>query len=86
MKIPDFPFLFTAEYRQRDGWDAGIPMNAVIVHVYIANANPYSFLFDTATFNGSIAAGQTLTLGNFKIHVNSTGGTDGTADITIGPA
>jgi len=86
VKIPDFPFLFTAEYRQRDGWDAGIPMNAVIVHVYIANANPYSFLFDTATFNGSIAAGQTLTLGNFKIHVNSTGGTDGTADITIGPA
>ena len=86
VKIPDFPFLFTVEYRQQDGWDAGIPANAVIVHVYTAGANPYSFLFDTSTFNGSIPAGQTLKLGNFRIQVNSTGGTGGTASVTIGPA
>jgi hypothetical protein len=86
VKIPDFPFLFTVEYRQQDGWDAGIPANAVIVHVYTAGANPYSFLFDTSTFNGSIPAGQTLKLGNFRVQVNSTGGPGGTASITIGPA
>jgi hypothetical protein len=85
VKIPDFPFLFTVEYRQQDGWDAGIPANAVIVHVYTASTTPWSFLFDTPTFNGSIPAGQTLTLGNFRIHVNSTGGFGGTADVTIGP-
>jgi M6 family metalloprotease-like protein len=86
VKIPDFPFLFTVEYRQQDGWDAGIPNNAVIVHVYTAGANPWSFLFDTSTFHGSIPAGQTLKLGNFRIQVNSTGGSGGTANITIGPA
>jgi len=86
VKVPDFPFLFTVEYRQQDGWDAGIPNDAVIVHVYTAGADPYSFLFDTSTFNGSITAGQTLTLGNFRIQVNSTGGNGGTANITIGPA
>jgi hypothetical protein len=82
--IQDFPFLFTVEYRQRDGWDAGIPSNAVILHIYTAGANPYSFLFDSPTFNGSILAGQSVTFGNFQIQVHSTAG--GTANITIGPA
>jgi hypothetical protein len=82
--IQDFPFLFTVEYRQKDGWDAGIPSNAVILHIYTAGANPYSFLFDSPTFNGSILAGQSVTFGNFQIQVHSTAG--GTANITIGPA
>jgi hypothetical protein len=85
VKIPDFPILFTVEYRQRDGWDAGIPNDAVIVHVYDASANPYSFLFDSSTFDGSISTGQTLTLGNFRIRVNATRVSGGSADITIGP-
>ncbi len=84
VKIPDFPFLFTVEYRQKDGWDAGIPANAVVLHTYTVGANPYSFLFETKTFAGAILAGQTLTLGNFRIRVNSTGGPGGTANITIG--
>jgi hypothetical protein len=84
VKIPDFPFMFTVEYRQKDGWDAGIPADAVILHTYTAGANPYSFLFETKTFAGAILAGQTLTLGNFRIRVNSTGGPGGTANITIG--
>ena len=85
VKIPDFPFVFTVEYRQNDGWDAGIPANAVVVHIYTANANPYSFLFETSTFSGAVLAGQTLKLGNFRVQVNSTGGPGGTANITIGP-
>jgi len=86
VEIPDFPFLFTVEYRQRDGWDAGIPDDAVILHVYTQGSTPYSFLFDKAGFNGAILLGQTLQLGNFRVRVNSTGGPGGTASITIGPA
>jgi hypothetical protein len=78
--------LFTVEYRQRDGWDAGIPDDAVILHVYTQGSTPYSFLFDKAGFNGAILSGQTLQLGNFRVRVNSTGGPGGTASITIGPA
>jgi M6 family metalloprotease-like protein len=85
VKIPDFPFMFTVEYRQQDGWDAGIPANAVVLHTYTAGASPYSFLFETKTFEGATLAGQTLTLGNFRVRVNSTGGPNGTANITIGP-
>src|SRR5262249_21068713 len=86
VEIQSFPFLFTLEYRQRDGWDAGLPNDTVIVHVYSRASNPYSFLFDSQTFNGAILAGQTLSLGNVRIRVNSTGGPGGTVNITIGPA
>jgi hypothetical protein len=84
--ISTFPFLFTVEYRQKDGWDAGIPNDAVILHVYIATGNPYSYLYDNGSFDGSILAGQTLRLGTFRVRVNSTGGPGGTASITVGPA
>jgi len=75
--IPDFPFSVHRRISATGWMGAGIPANAVIVHVYTAGANPYSFLFDTSAFNGSIPAGQTLKLGNFRIQVNSTGGPAG---------
>ena len=85
VRILAFPFVFTLEYRQKDGWDSGIPGNAVIVHVYMEGEMPYSFLFDGQTFNGAIRVGETMTAGNFRVRVNSIGRLGRTANITIGP-
>lgn len=36
--------LYTVEYRQQDGWDAGIPQNTVLIHEYKQGSSPYSYL------------------------------------------
>jgi M6 family metalloprotease-like protein len=76
---------FTVEYRQRDGWDAGIPISAVLVHLYKAGLSPYSFLVETPTDLGAVLPGQTLSEGEFSVTVNSTDPASGTAVVTIGP-
>jgi M6 family metalloprotease-like protein len=37
---------YTAEYRQKDGWDAGVPNSTVLIHEYFKRpfGNPYSYL------------------------------------------
>jgi len=85
--LPFLPIAVTLEYRQKDGWDAGIPQNAVLLHFYEPTVNPYSFLMDKeGPFKpGAILAGQTLTESAYSIKVNSIDSGSGTASVTIGP-
>lgn len=41
---PNLPNPLTIEYRQSEGWDAGIPQNLVLVHQYVAGGRPLSIL------------------------------------------
>jgi len=86
--IPAIFFTVTVEYRQQDGWDAGIPANVVLLHTYEPSASPYSFLMDqelSSPFPGALLPGQTLTEPDYSITVNGVDPGSGTASVTIGP-
>jgi hypothetical protein len=90
VEIPAVVFDVTVEYRQKDGWDAGIPANAVVVHIYEPTVNPYSFLMDQGLappshYPGALLAGETLTEPAYSIKVESINPGSGTASVTIGP-
>jgi M6 family metalloprotease-like protein len=90
VEIPAVVFDVTVEYRQQDGWDAGIPANAVVVHIYEPTVNPYSFLMDQGLappshYPGALLAGETLTEPAYSIKVNSIDPGSGTASVTISP-
>jgi M6 family metalloprotease-like protein len=70
--IPSSSDVITVEYRQQDGWDAGIPQNAVVIHAWDSSrplpVNPpssgISFLLDSEAPNfpnlpGALLPGQT---------------------------
>jgi M6 family metalloprotease-like protein len=87
VEIPAIFFAVTVEYRQQDGWDAGIPDNAVLLHIYEPAANPYSFLMDAELPSppGALLAGQIFNTGEYSITVNSVDPGNGTASVTIAP-
>jgi hypothetical protein len=90
VEIPALVFAVTVEYRQRDGWDAAIPANAVLLHIYEPSVNPYSFLMDQelappSHYPGALLAGETLTEPAYSIKVDSIDSGAGTASVTIGP-
>jgi M6 family metalloprotease-like protein len=70
--IPSSSEVITVEYRQQDGWDAGIPQNAIVIHAWESSralpVNPsttgISFLLDAEAPNpklpGAILPGQTF--------------------------
>jgi hypothetical protein len=44
---PNMVAFYTVEYRQKDGWDAGVPNSAVFIHEYVKPSGPttpHSFL------------------------------------------
>lgn len=89
--FPLLPLGVTLEYRQQDGWDAGIPDDAVVVHFYEPSSSlappPYSFLMDQEApeFPGFLLAGDTMTQAAFTLKVNSIDPSTGTASVTVGP-
>jgi len=84
IRIPQIGFEITLEYRRKEGWDAGIPYDAVVVHAYAPGGNAWSFLLNrSGGFNGSIRQGETVDFGGFKVTVNSINGS--LADISIVP-
>jgi hypothetical protein len=89
VEIPAIFFEVTVEYRQQDGWDAGLPTNAVVLH-FDEPANPYSFLMDQEVgppghYLGALRAGESLTEADYRITVDSIDPGSGTASLTIGP-
>lgn len=52
--------IYTVEYRQTDGWDKGLPQNAVMIHEYKIGPSPYSYLQEGPSgVNGAWTAGGT---------------------------
>jgi hypothetical protein len=89
--------IYTVEYRQKDGWDAGIPENTVLIHEYepgVPNScppppNPYSYSYlqrNSSPNSGEWLPGMTWTdrTRSVSVTVNSFDATAGTASITIG--
>ncbi len=79
--------LYTVEYRQQDGWDAGIPENTVLIHEYKPNASPYSYLQRNTSPNaGEWLPGMSWTnpSASVRVTVKSIDAQAGTATITIG--
>jgi len=79
---------YTVEYRQADGWDAGLPVNAVLIHEYKVGASPYSYLQSNSTLHPGAWVANTIFLGpgnQFQVTVNSINTSSGAALITIAP-
>jgi hypothetical protein len=78
------------EYRQTDGWDKGLPFNAVLIHEYQIGQTPYSTLQQTFDpHNGGFVAkdhwiGQQGAV-QFEVWVNSIDPSTGAASVSIGP-
>jgi hypothetical protein len=80
----------TVEYRQAEGWDAGFPVNLVLVHKYVAGGKPLSILRNGPTspdggVNGGWVAGQLLIAsdGGYSLYVDSVDPATGTALVTV---
>jgi hypothetical protein len=80
--------IFTVEYRQADGWDAGLRSNAVMIHEYKSGSSPYSYLQKGSLgTDGRFAAGTTWTNASPAVSVTvlSIDATQGIATFSIGP-
>jgi M6 family metalloprotease-like protein len=80
--------VYTVEYRQKDGWDAGIPENAVLIHEYRQGASPYSYLQrNTYRISGEWLPGMGWAdpSNQVQVCVNSIDASAAKATITIGP-
>jgi hypothetical protein len=77
---------FTVEYRQTDGWDAGLPASGVLIHEYKTGADPYSFL-QLGGNNGLYQAGDKWTDPSRQVSVSirSIDPTRNSATVVIGP-
>lgn len=82
--------IYTVEYRQRDGWDQGLPVSgAVLIHQYKLGSSPYSYLHENnASFPGSWLQNTSWIdpSNGGKVQVNSIDTSGGTASVTVGPA
>lgn len=82
--------IYTVEYRQQDGWDAGIPDNTVLIHEYKIGQSPWSFLERSAAPEaGEWLPGMTWnnlspTTSTVSVEVQSIDAGAGTATIIIG--
>jgi hypothetical protein len=84
--------FYTVEYRQKDGWDAGIPNDTVLIHEYRPKEIPWSYLVPSP-YSGQWLSGQTWNgLSDSSIDmpvmvtVKSIDPGAGTATIVIGPS
>lgn len=82
--------IYTVEYRQKDGWDAGIPQNTVLIHEYKRGQSPWSFLVNNPTMgSGEWLPGMTWNdispTHLVGVQVKSIDAGAGTATIVIGP-
>jgi hypothetical protein len=79
--------IYTVEYRQDDGWDAGLPGNTVLIHEYKKTQSPWSYLIlSNAQYAGEWLPGMTynnLTLG-LSVKVLSIDSGSGTATVELG--
>ncbi len=50
--------IITVEFREPDGWDAGLGTATVLIHQYLDNAAPYSFLQRHAPLNDGLDTGN----------------------------
>lgn len=77
---------YTVEYRQKDGWDAGIPVSAVLVQEYKDNQPTYGILQKAPGSDGRLTtgAGWVDPLFSVKMTVDQIDTTAGTATITLG--
>jgi hypothetical protein len=87
--FPLLPVAVTLEYRQADGWDFGIPTDAVVLHTYTPSASPYSFLMDKEIPDfpqgALVETGQTLTEPDYSITLNGIDFINNNASVTVGP-
>lgn len=75
---------YTLEYREKTGWDSGLPANSVVVHLH--GQDGYEYLEDNSFFgqNGFLAAGNDFAdIGNTYGFVDSTDTTSHTATVTL---
>jgi hypothetical protein len=83
--------IYTVEYRQKDGWDAGLPNNTVLIHRYKKGQVPSSILLkNAATYPGEWLPGSVWNDGSVSnstvsVTVSTIDPTSGTATIVIGP-
>jgi len=81
--------IYTVEYRQTDGWDKGLPQNAVMIHEYKIGPSPYSYLQEGPSgVNGAwTAGGASWQNGNFGAvaTVLAIDPIQATATVSIGP-
>jgi M6 family metalloprotease-like protein len=78
--------ITTVEYRQTDGWDAGLPDNTVLIHQYRKGQVPWSFLIrSNATYSGEWLPGMNYSdLAGFGVTVVSIDAGSATATVKIG--
>lgn len=83
---------YTLELRHKDGWDAGIPEDAVVAHIYKEGmGSKYSILQDTPQTDGRLTAGMTWTASfgsstSLTVTVQRIDSATKTAVVMIGPS
>jgi hypothetical protein len=74
--------IYTVEYRQADGWDAGLPNNGVLVHEVKVGKSPYSYLQGGMLFLNQQWVDPQSRVGVWVCDINPSGGT---ATVSVGP-
>ncbi len=83
--------IITVEFREPDGWDAGLSVATVLIHQYLDNAAPYSFLQRHAPLNDGLDTGNyqqgylwtNRNISRFIVFVNTIDTTAHTATVSL---
>jgi hypothetical protein len=74
------------EFRQRSGWDAGIPQDTVLIHEVKPDPNNSNYLtsyLQTTQGSSQFLANSTFTAGGITITVNAINTAESTATVTV---
>lgn len=76
--------FITVEYRQADGWDSGLPGNAVLIHEYKLGSSPFSYL-KKGPSSGGWTTGSVYSEGasQLRISVNAIDAARATATVGV---